>query len=44
MEFLAAEPNIAPITDLITIWIHNGQALVGSIGAPAFIFAFLCTP
>jgi hypothetical protein len=34
-------PNVAPITDLITTWIHIGQALVGSIGALAFIFAFL---
>jgi hypothetical protein len=45
MFFLAAQPNIAPITDLITTWIHIGQALVGSIGALAFIFAFmLCAP
>jgi len=29
------------ITDLITIWIHIGQALVGRF---AFIFAFLCIP
>jgi hypothetical protein len=35
MLFLAAQPNIAPITDLITAWIHIGQALVGSIGALA---------
>jgi uncharacterized membrane protein len=41
MFFLAAQPNIAPITDLITTWIHIGQALVGSIGALAFIFAFI---
>lgn len=41
MVFLAAEPDIAPITTLITTWIHIGQALVGSIGALAFIFAFL---
>ena len=41
MIFLAAQPNIAPITDLITTWIHIGQALVGSIGALAFIFAFI---
>jgi hypothetical protein len=40
MLFLA-EPNITPITDLITTWIHIGQALVGSIGALAFIFAFI---
>ena len=38
---LAAEPNIAPILDLITTWIHIGQALVGSVGALAFIFAFI---
>ena len=42
MTFLAATPDIAPLTDLITNWIHIGQALVGSIGALAFIFAFLC--
>jgi hypothetical protein len=44
MLFLAAEPDITPITNLITTWIHIGQALVGSIGALAFIFAFMCTP
>ena len=42
MAFLAASPDIAPITDLINTWIHIGQALVGSIGALAFIFALLC--
>jgi uncharacterized membrane protein len=41
MLFLAATPDIAPLTDLITNWIHIGQALVGSIGALAFIFAFI---
>jgi uncharacterized membrane protein len=41
MFFLAAEPNISPILDLITTWIHIGQALVGSVGALAFIFAFI---
>jgi hypothetical protein len=41
MLFLAAGPDITPITDLITTWIHIGQALVASIGALAFIFAFL---
>jgi hypothetical protein len=41
MVFLAAEPDITPITNLITTWIHIGQALVGSIGALAFIFAFI---
>jgi len=44
MFFLAAAPNITPITDLITTWIHIGQALVGSIGALAFIFALACMP
>jgi hypothetical protein len=34
-------PSLTPITDLILTWIHIGQALVGSIGALAFIFAFL---
>jgi len=41
MLFLAATPDIAPLTDLINNWIHIGQALVGSIGALAFIFAFI---
>jgi len=41
MLFLAGGPDITPITDLITTWIHIGQALVGSIGALAFIFAFI---
>ena len=41
MLFLDSAPNIAPITDLITTWIHIGQALVGSVGALAFIFAFI---
>ena len=42
MLFLTGGPDITPITDLITTWIHIGQALVGSIGALAFIFALLC--
>lgn len=42
MLFLASTgPNVTPITDLILTWTHIGQALVGSIGALAFIFAFL---
>jgi hypothetical protein len=41
MVFLDSTPNVAPITDLITTWIHIGQALVGSIGALSFIGAFL---
>jgi hypothetical protein len=41
MHFLDSAPNISPITDLILTWTHIGQALVGSIGALAFIFAFL---
>jgi hypothetical protein len=44
MLFLASQHDITPITNLITTWIHIGQALVGSIGASAFIFAFVCTP
>jgi hypothetical protein len=40
MLVLASGPDITPITDLITTWIHIGQALVASIGALAFIFAF----
>jgi hypothetical protein len=41
MLFLDSVPNVTPITDLIATWIHIGQALVGSIGALAFIFAFI---
>ena len=41
MPFLAAAPDITPIQDLILTWTHIGQALVGSIGALAFIFAFI---
>jgi len=41
MHFLAASPDIQPITDLINTWIHIGQTLVGSVGALAFIFAFI---
>jgi hypothetical protein len=41
MLFLDSTPNVQPITDLILTWTHIGQALVGSIGALAFIFAFL---
>jgi hypothetical protein len=41
MHFLDSTPNMTPITDLILTWTHIGQALVGSIGALAFIFAFL---
>jgi hypothetical protein len=41
MPFLAAGPDITPITDLISTWTHIAQALVASIGALAFIFAFL---
>ena len=44
MLFLAAGPDITPLTDLINNWIHIGQALVGSIGALAFIFALACMP
>jgi len=41
MPFLAAGPDITPITNLINTWIHIGQALVGSVGVLAFIFAFI---
>ena len=41
MIFLAAGPDITPIKDLIITWTHIGQALVGSIGALAFVLAFL---
>jgi len=42
MLFLAATPDIAPLTDLSNNWIHIGQAQVGSIGALAFTFALAC--
>ena len=41
MALLASDPNLTPITDLINTWIHIGQALVGSVGILAFIFAFI---
>ena len=41
MLFLDSVPNVLPSQDLINTWSHIGQALVGSIGALAFIFAFL---
>jgi len=34
-------PDVTPITGLLNGWIAVGQALVGSIGALAFVFAFL---
>ncbi len=37
MFFLAGDPDITPITTLITTWIHIRQALVASIGALSFI-------
>ena len=42
MIFLVAQPDVTPIADLISTWIHIGQALVASIGALAFIFALAC--
>jgi hypothetical protein len=44
MPFLAATPDITPITDLIGTWTHIAQALVASIGALAFIFALARMP
>ena len=41
MVFLTGDPDLSAITNLINNWIHIGQALVASIGALAFIFAFL---
>ncbi len=34
-------PDVTPVTNLLNGWIAVGQALVGSIGALAFVFAFL---
>ncbi|HZK73875.1 MAG TPA: hypothetical protein VFD88_07740 [Clostridia bacterium] len=39
MLLLDSTANVAPILDLIQTWTHIGQALVGSIGALAFIGA-----
>jgi hypothetical protein len=44
MLWLTAGPDVGPIVDLISTWIHSGQALVGSIGALAFILALLYEP
>jgi hypothetical protein len=33
--------SVKPIQDLLNGWIAIGQALVGSIGALAFVFAFI---
>lgn len=34
-------PEISSVQDLVTTWTNIGQALVGSIGGLAFVFAFL---
>jgi hypothetical protein len=34
-------PDIAPVQHVLQTWTAVGQALVGSIGALAFVFAFL---
>ena len=41
MLLLDSTPDISSIQNLILTWTHIGQALVGSIGALAFIFAFI---
>ena len=41
MLFLESTPDISAIINLINTWIHIGQALVASVGALAFIFAFI---
>lgn len=33
--------DVTPIQDIINAWVLVGQALVGSVGALAFVFAFL---
>ncbi|HEX6547831.1 MAG TPA: hypothetical protein VF134_03735 [Candidatus Dormibacteraeota bacterium] len=35
------DPALTPVVELINKWIAAAQALVGSIGALAFVFAFL---
>ena len=37
----AVPPDISKLQDLLLTWTHIGQLLVGSIGALAFVFAFL---
>jgi len=39
--YLATTADTAAIKSLIDQWVAVGQALVGSIGALAFVFAFL---
>ena len=39
--FLAGTPDVEPVKTLLAQWTAVGQALVGSIGALAFVFAFL---
>ena len=39
--FLAGTPDVEPVKTLLSQWTAVGQALVGSIGALAFVFAFL---
>jgi hypothetical protein len=39
--FLEADPNLTAIQGLIDRWISIAQALVASIGALAFVLAFL---
>ena len=41
MPPLDAIADAAPIKALIDTWMSIGQALVGSIGALAFVFAFI---
>jgi hypothetical protein len=35
------DPALQPVVEMIDKWIAAAQALVGSIGALAFVFAFL---
>lgn len=39
--FLAPSPDTSAITGLLNSWVAVGQAVVGSIGALAFVIAFL---
>ena len=39
--FAAATVDMTPITDVLHTWINIAQALVGTIGALAFVLAFL---
>ena len=38
---LTTTPDVTVLQNLLNAWVSVGQALVGSVGALAFVFAFL---